>query len=116
MKKDKSICTFVSTYSTHTKSSKSLEEVLQKTRTTQDETTYLLKSETMKQRLLAAKARKDNVGETLLLTMPNVGESEDFARRQDLGQKHERLLSFLKKHRVKVDCILIPNREERNRR
>jgi hypothetical protein len=80
------------------------------------ETAYLLKSETMKRRLLAAKARKDIDEKTLLLSMPNVDEDEDFARRQDLGQKHERLLSFLKKHRVKVDCILIPNREERNAR
>lgn len=73
--------------------------------TSEKETAYLLKSETMKQRLLAAKARKNNVV-----------KDEDFARHQDLRQKHEKLLNFIKKHRVKVDCISIPNREERNAR
>jgi len=52
----------------------------------------------------------------LLLSMPNVGEDEDFARHQDLGRECEKLLDFVEKHRVKVDCISIPNREERNAR
>lgn len=46
----------------------------------------------------------------------NIGENTDFKHYQASGKKHEKLLNFVKQHRIKVDRILIPNRDERNAR
>lgn len=89
-------------------------EQIQYVSNTQGKPTAVIVPIELWQEIIANKS-KNNIKD-LLLSMPNVGEDEDFARHQDLGRECKELLDFVEKHRVKVDCISIPNRDERNAR